>query len=257
MPTGKIQPKLGGVGWISRFPMSSIIWDMRRNKKKGAVPFRRDAMRKHSGTLRAAFREYQIKRKGAVTATARRRVRDLIAKRAGKVLKDPESETWRENLSDALKCTLGKPEWRRTANGTRIPTRDNQFRVEIHDLLLGAHRRNAPPTAQLHNLEQKLDCTGAFTPSDVEALNLLSELPNHLRISSGKWGDPALVDLVQAVGPVWRGVTGRSLKHTSVDAVASAQHSRFAKWLGTTFEKLGLSPPPQKRVTDIVRSLKI
>ena len=28
-------------------------------------------------------------------------------KRAGKVLQAPESETWRENLLIALKCTLG------------------------------------------------------------------------------------------------------------------------------------------------------
>ena len=86
---------------------------------------------------------------------------------------------------------------------------------------------------------------------------VLADLPNHLIVNSGKWRDPALVNLVQAVGPVWREVTGRSLKHTSVDAIASDKHSHFAKWLGTIFKKLGLPAPPQKRVTEIVKSLKM
>lgn len=214
-------------------------------------------MKRHSGTLRAAFRRYQITRKGAVTATSRRRVRHLITKRAAKVLQAPKSETWRENLLCALQCKLDKSLWRRTDDGNRIPTRDLPFRVEIHHLLLGAYRKNAPPATQLQDLERTLDCTIPFTRSDVEALNLLSDLPNHLSVVSGKWRDPALVELVQAVGPLWREVTGRSLKHTSVDAVASDKHSRFAKWLGATFEKLGLPAPPQKRVTDIVKALEI
>lgn len=112
MPSGKIRPKLGGSGWVSRIPMSSFIWEMRCHTKKGIAPLGREVMQRHSGTLRAAFRQYQIKRKGAVTPTSRRRVRDLIVKRAGKVLKDPESETWRENLLVALKCTQAKPFWR-------------------------------------------------------------------------------------------------------------------------------------------------
>ena len=262
MPRGKISPRLGGVGFVNRTPLSATVWEMRRLAKRGVDPLGREVMKRNSGTLRAAFRKYQIVRKGAVTATSRVRVRNLITERAGKVLQAPESKsrkskTWRNNLLSALKCTLDKPSWRRADNGSRIPTRDTQLRVGIHHLLLGAHRRNAPPTAQLQDLERALDCAIPFTPSEVEALKLLSDLPNHLRVISGKWRDPALVDLVQAVGPVWREVTGRSLKHTSVDAAASDKHSLFAKWLGATFEELGLPAPPQKRVTDIVKSLKI
>ena len=241
---------------MSRTPLSGTVWEMRLLvKKNGFAPLGRDVMKRHSGTVRAAFREYQIKRKGAVTATDRVRVRNLITKRAGKVLQTPESETWRENLLVALKCTLGKSSWRRTADGL-LPTRDMQFGVEIHHLFLGAYRKNDPPTAQLQDLERTLDCTISFTPSEVEALKLLSDLPNHLSVISGKWRDPALVNLVQAVGPVWREVTGRSLKHTSVNAEGD-KDSRFAIWLGDTFKKLGLPSPPQKRVTEIVKFLKI
>ena len=269
MPRGKISPRLGGVGFVNRTPLSATVWEMRRLAKRGVAPLGPEVMKRNSGTLRAAFRKYQIVRKGAVTATSRVRVRNLITKRAGKVLQAPESKTrksktWRNNLLSALKCTLDKPSWRRAADGSRIaddgsriPTRDTQLRIEIHHLLLGAHRRNAPPTAQLQDLERALDCTIPFTPSEVEALKLLSDLPNHLRVIPGKWRDPALVDLVQAVGPVWREVTGRSLKHTSVDAAASDKHSLFAKWLGARFKELGLPAPPQKRVTEIVKFLKI
>ena len=242
---------------MNRATLTIDAFEMRHLAKRGVAPLGREAMKRHSDTLKAAFRKYQIKRKGAVTATSRLRVRNLITKRAGKVLQAHESETWRENLLVALKCTLGKPSWRRTADGSRIPTRDTLFRVEIHRLLLGAYRKNAPPTAQLQDLERTLDCTIQFTPSEVEALKLLSDLPNHLRVISGKWPDPALVDLVRVVGPVWWEVTGRSLKHTSVDAAAIDKHSLFAKWLGATFEKIGLPPPPETRVTEIVKSLKI
>ena len=255
MPRGKISPRLGGVGWVSRTPLSGTVWEMRRLAKKGVDPLGRDVMKRHSGTLRAAFRNYQIKHKGAVTATSRGRVRNLITKRAGKVLQTPESETWRENLLVALKCTLGKPSWRRTDDGSRIPTRDTQFGVEIDHLLLGAYRKNAPPTARLQDLERTLDGIISFTPSEVEALKLLADLPNHLIVNSGKWRDPALVNLVQSVGPVWREVTERSLKHTSVNAEGD-KDSHFAKWLGDTLKKLGLPAPPQKRVTEIVKSLK-
>jgi len=229
---------------------------MHRLAKMGVAPRGRDVMKRHSGTLRAAFRKYQITRKGAVTATSRRRVSNLITKRAGKVLQDPESETWRENLLDALKCTLDKPSWWCTADGSRIPVQDSQFRVEIDHLLLGAFRKNAPPTARLQDLKRALDGIISFTPSEVEALKLLADLPNHLIVNSGKWRDPALVNLVQSVGPVWREVTERSLKHTSVNAEGD-KYSHFAKWLGDTLKKLGLPAPPQKRVTEIVKSLKI
>lgn len=239
-----------------------MLWEMRGLAKRGVAPPGREVMKRHSGTLRAAFGKYLIKRKGAVTATSRVRVRNLITKRADKVLQAPESKTqksktWRTNLLCALKCTLDKRSWRRTADGSRIPAWDLQLRVEIHHLLLGAYRRNTPPTAQLQDLERALDCTIPFTPSEVEALKLLSDLPNHLSVISGKWRDPALVDLVRVVGPVWREVTGRSLKHTSVDAAARAKRSHFAMWLGASFERLGLPAPPQQRVTDIVKSLKI
>ncbi len=257
MPRGKISPRLGGVGWVNRTPLSATVWEMRGLAKRGVAPLGREAMKRNSGTLRAAFRQYQIKRKGAVTATSRGRVRNLITKRAGKVLQTPESETWRENLLDALKCTMGKTSWRRTNDGSRIPTRDTQFGVEIDHLLLGAYRKDAPPTARLQDLKRALDGIISFTPSEVEALKLLADLPNHLIVNSGKWRDPALVDLVQVVGPVWQEVTGRSLKHTSVDAAASDKHSLFAIWLGATFKKLGLPAPPQKRVTEIVKSLKM
>ncbi len=256
MPRGKISPRLGGVGWVSRTSLSATVWEMRRLAKIGVAPLGREVMKRHSGTLRAAFRKYQITRKGAVTATSRRRVRDLIAKRAGKMLLTPKSETWRENLLDALKCTTGKSSWRRTADGSRIPARDMQLRVEIHHLLLGAYRRNAPPTALLQDLERALDCTIPLTLSEVEALRLLADLPNHLIVNSGKWGDPALVNLIKAVGPVWREVTGRSLKHTSFNKQED-KHSRFAIWLGATLEKLDLPPPSQTHVTKIVKSLKI
>ena len=257
MPRGKIGPRLGGVAWVNRAPLAGVIWEMRRLAKRGVAPLDREVMKRHSGTLRAAFRQYQIKRKGAVTATSRIRVRNLITKRAGKVLRAPESITWRNNLLDALGCMLDKPSWRRSADGSRHPAWDKQFRVEIHHFLLGAYRRNSPPTAHLYDLQPALDCTRPFTPSEVEALKLLSNLPNHLNVTSGKWRDPALVDLVQALGPIWREVTGRSLKYTSVDAVADDKHNLFAEWLGATFEKLGLPAPPQTRVTDIVKALKI
>ena len=255
MPRGKISPRLGGVGWVNRATLTIDAFEMRHLAKRGVPPLERKVMEKHSSTLCNAFRDYQIKRKGAVTATDRVRVRNLITKRAGKVLQAPESETWRENLLVALKCTLGKCSWLRTADGL-LPTRDMQFGVEIDHLLLGAYRKNAPPTAQLQDLERALDCTIPFTPSEVEALKLLADLPNHLIVNSGKWRDPALVNLVQAVGPVWREVTGRSLKHTSVNAEGD-KDSRFAIWLGDTFKKLGLPSPPQKRVTEIVKFLKI
>ncbi len=257
MPRGKISPRLGGVGWVNRAILTVDAFEMRHLAKRGVPPLERTVMEKHSSTLRNAFRRYQIKRKGAVTATSRGRVRNLITKRAGKVLQTPESETWRENLLDALKCTLDKPSWWCTADGSRIPVQDSQFRVEIDHLLLAAYRKNAPPTARLQDLKRALDGIISFTPSEVEALKLLADLPNHLIVNSGKWRDPALVDLVQVVGPVWREVTGRSLQHTSVDAAASDKHSLFAKWLGATFKKLGLPAPPQKRVTEIVKSLKI
>lgn len=256
MPRGKISPRMGGVGWVSHYPMSTIAWEMLRRRKKGCVPLGPDVIKKHSGTLRAAFREYQIKRKGAVTATSRKRVRHLISSRASKVLEVPESENWRTKLLEALSCRLEKHSWGHAADGQYKPIRDKQFRIELH-LLLGAHREDAPPTAQLKDLERALDCSIPFTPSEVESLKLFADLPNHLSVNSGKWRDPALVTLVLAIGPVWQEVTGRSLKHTSVDAIASGKHSHFAKWLGATFSKLGLPPPPQKRVTDIVKSLEI
>ena len=90
----------------------------------------------------------------------------------------------------------------------------------------------------------------------MEALKLLADLPIHLIVNSGKWADPALVDLIKAVGPVWREVTRRSLKHTSFNKEED-KHSHFAIWLGATLGKLGLPSPPQKRVTEIVKSLKI
>ena len=256
MPKGKIRPRLGGVGWVARATLTIDAFEMRSLAKKGVAPLGPKVMEKHSSTLRAAFRQYQIKRKGAVTKTSRDRVRGLIAKRAGKVLQAPESETWRENLLVALKCTLGKFLWRRTADGSRIPTRDNQLRIEIHQLLLGAFRKNAPLTAQLQDLERALDCTISFTPSEVEALKLLADLPNHLIVNSGKWSDPALVDLIKGVGPVWQEVTGRSLKHTSFNKEED-KHSRFAIWLGATLRNLGLPAPKQTHVTKIVKSLKI
>ena len=187
MPRGKISPRLGGVGWVNRATLTIDAFEMRHLAKRGVAPLERKDMEKHSSTLRNAFREYQIKRKGAVTATDRVRVRNLITKRAGKVLQAPESETWRENLLDALKCTMDKSSWRRTADGSRIPTRDMQLRIEIHHLLLGAYRRNAPPTALLQDLDRALDGTIPFTPSEVEALMLLSDLPNYLSVISGKW----------------------------------------------------------------------
>lgn len=256
MPRGKISPRLGGVGWVSRTPLSGTVWEMRRLAKMGVAPLGRDVMKRHSGTLRAAFRKYQITRKGAVTATSRRRVRDLIAKRAGKVLLTPKSEAWSIKLLDALYCRLDKPSWERTADGQNIPTRDGQFRIELHHLLRGAYRKNDPPTARLRDLERALDCIISFTPSEVEALKLLADLPNHLIVNSAKWRDPALVNLVQSLRPVWREVTERSLKHTSVNAEGD-KDSHFAKWLGDTLKKLGLPAPPQKRVTEIVKSLKI
>ena len=262
MPRGKIGPRLGGVAWVNRAPLAGVIWEMRRLAKRGVAPLDREVMKRHSGTLRAAFRQYQIKRKGAVTATSRVRVSNLITKRAGKVLQAPEgnlrkSKTWRRSLQEALKCMLDKPSWRRTEDGSRIPAYDWQLRTEIHHLLLGAYRRNAPPTADLYDLQRALDSTDPFNPSEVETLKMLSNLRIHLSVVCGKWRDPSLVELVQAVGPIWREVTARSLKHTSVDADAIEKHSRFAIWLGATFEKLGLPPPPQKRVTEIVKTLKI
>ena len=119
-------------------------------------------MKKHSGTIEIAFELYQIMREGLVTPTSRLRVRDLISGRAVKVLKAPESETWRENLLDALECKLDKFLWRLTEDGNRLPTRDRPFRAFIHDLLLRAYYKNAPPTTQLHDLEQTLECTIPF-----------------------------------------------------------------------------------------------
>jgi hypothetical protein len=120
MPRGKIDPRLGGVGWVNRTPLSGIVWEMRRLAKRGIAPLGHEIMKKHSGTLRAAFRQYQIKHKGAVTATSRRRVRNLIAARADKVLQAPDSKNWRKSFLGALKCTLDKPFWRRSADGTVI-----------------------------------------------------------------------------------------------------------------------------------------
>ena len=177
MPRGKISPRLGGVGWVSQTPPLGIVWEMRRLAKMGVAPLGRDVMKRHSGTLRAAFRKYQITRKGAVTATSRRRVRDLIAKRAGKVLLTPKSETWSIKLLDALYCRLDKPSWERSDYGQNIPTRDKQFRIELHHLLRGAYRKNDPPTARLQDLERALDGIISFTPSEVEALKLLAEKP--------------------------------------------------------------------------------
>ncbi len=256
MPRGKISPGLGGVGWVNRAILTVDAFEMRHLAKRGVPPLERTVMEKHSSTLRNAFRRYQIKRKGAVTATSRKRVSNLIAKRAGKVLLTPKSESWSIKLLDALYCRLDKPSWERTADGQNIPTRDGQFRIELHHLLRDAYRKNDPPTARLRDLERALDCIISFTPSEVEALKLLADLPNHLIVNSGKWPDPALVNLVQAVGPVWREVTERSLKHTSVNAEGD-KNSRFAIWLGATFKMLGLPAPPQKRVTEIVKSLKM
>ena len=156
MPRGKISAR-GGVGWASRIPLSSAIWDMRRLAKRGVTPLGREVMKRHSGTIRAAFRMDNVERKGAVTATSRRRVRHLITTRAGKVLQSSESETWRENLFYALKCTLDKPLWKCTSDGSRVPVTDLQFRIELNNLLFGAYIKNAPPTAQLHDLERTLD----------------------------------------------------------------------------------------------------
>ena len=91
----------------------------------------------------------------------------------------------------------------------------------------------------------------------MEALKLLSDLRKLLSVVSGKWLDPALVELIQAVGPIWKQVTGRSLKHTSVDAKAIDKHSLFAEWLGAAFKELGFPAPSPKGVTDIVKTLKI
>jgi hypothetical protein len=256
MPRGKAPAKLGGVGWVNRATLNIDASEMLHITKKGVAPPGGDVLEAHSITLIDAFRDYQIKRKGAITATSRRRVMNLIAKRADEVLQAPESETWRENLSDALECTLDKKLWKLTEDGSRIPTRDNQFRVEIDHLLLGAYRKNTPPAAQLKDLKRALNGINPFNPSEKGSLKLLSELPIHLIVNSGKWGDPALVDLIKRVGPVWRDVTGRSLKHTSKNK-ADDKHSLFGIWLSDTLKALDLPSPPHTHVTKIVKFLDI
>ena len=104
MPRGKDSDNIGGVSWVSRATDKIDATELLDFTKKGVTPPGREVLDAHTITLIDAFREYQIKRKGTITATKRMRVRDLIAKRATKVLRSPDSNTtWRGNLFDALK----------------------------------------------------------------------------------------------------------------------------------------------------------
>jgi hypothetical protein len=258
MPGGKVSPKLGGIGFVSRYPIYKIIWEMSRQRKSGVRLLNREMMKKHTGTLRGAFRSYQIKGNRPVTATSRKKIRDLIEARAEKVLNAPANEKWRKKLFQALRCEYrDKSDWKCTDDGKRISTRDKMFRVEISLLLSSAHRQGCSPTANLEDLNMALNNLLPFSRPEEESLKLLSDLSSQIRISSSRWRDPALVDLINAIGPVWKEVTGRTLKYISANASGSNQHNRFAIWLGDTFSNLNLPPPPPKRVLDIVKSLEI
>jgi hypothetical protein len=71
----------------------------------------------------------------------------------------------------------------------------------------------------------------------------------------GRWPDPALANLVAALEPSWRRVTGRTAGLTSVDS-GIAKECPFAEWLGDMIEEVGGNRPPVSRVADVVRSLE-
>jgi hypothetical protein len=88
-----------------------------------------------------------------------------------------------------------------------------------------------------------LPAVAALAAMDVEAL-----IPKR-----GRWPDPALANLVAAVAPVWKRVTGRSARPVSKDKEGDVKVHLFAQWLGGLIGKLGVTPPPPGRVADIAR----
>lgn len=256
MPGGKIPSELGGIGFVSRKPLSPFVWKMRRLAKRGFSPPNRTRLNQLSGELRAAFREYQIRRNGAVTATARKKVVKGIESKAQKVLRDPNRLAWRLELARSLSCTLDRQFWTQAPGRTRRVKIDRQLRIKLSYSLLKAVRTCSTEHSELHLLENELEGGRALTDAALNSISILTDIGEKVRLTRSPWPDPELFRLIQAIAPIWTEITGRSLKLVSVDAECSRKRSPFATAVRASFRYIGLQPPPLGRINDIVRVLE-
>lgn len=75
--------------------------------------------------------------------------------------------------------------------------------------------------------------------------------------TSTTFTDPFLFELVNALIPIWRGATGRSIKPTSLDATGDVKKHHFAEWLIEMLNECNHFPLPKYgTILDIINHQK-
>jgi hypothetical protein len=246
MAGGKVHVR-GGVAWVWWLHQGIGIRSMRKKARPGTSPPSLQEIRADRTAMREAFRHYAVIHKGAVTATERRKAIQAISVAARRLQTDPTSEIWMERLYDALECQIG---WSMSEHG-RHPITDLGLRVAIDHKMLAAGVTRLIP--QIKKLDDHV-CMGA---EDLAAVKVLADINEWHQVEATSWRDPALVELIRVVGPIWSRVAGYSAGPSPVAGAKYEQQHRFAEWLDKAFYLIGLPQVPEGRVSDIVRHLEI
>ncbi len=234
MPAGKAAVS-GGVAFVGKLPVAINIRSMRCYAKRGNPPLTVAVLKECRGEVRAAFKIYRIACKTPnVTATERRKALGKIRTAAQRFAESPSS-LWANRLWEALDSK--DLEARKAAYGVLNMKGFNPILLKrvLTDVFL---KRHAPPA----------DCK--LAARELANLDINSLCP-----TGGRWPDPGLADLVIALVPVWKRVTGRTAGLTSIDAAGEKQ-CLFNEWLTAMHSLLELPPPLTQRVVDIVRPKK-
>ena len=235
MPAGKLGSS-GSYAFVRRPPYSVNIRSLRCLAKPTTPQLTVTELREIRQRLRRSIQAYRISaiENAQTTATERRKALGKIRQLSEAFLKTGQRKRAGEML-DLL-------------NTVDVDTRKILMR-QVQ--LSGSNWRHITKTLPLVVAVSSLSPDACFP-----GVTALAEMDvGFLVPRSGRWPDPALANLVAAVEPIWRRVTGRTPARVSTNREGDEQTCPFARWLGQMIERVGGIPPAEGRVVKIVRSL--
>lgn len=242
MPAGKAGVT-GGVAWAKRVHFGVNVRSMRRYAKPRTPALTVAELREHRRALRFTFKIYSIDcANQAPTATERRNALTKIKTPARRLA---DERSW--SSADTLLTTLDTADLDARRLVYRQLTKKGLDPLQFKKTLRNWHILSSFP-------EDCLPVVDELANLDVEDL-----VP-----AAGRFPDPGLAKAVAALVPIWKRVTGRAARPTSVGTAAlrSAGMERdqkkhpFADWLSEMHALLEVAQPPVGRIVDIVRAVE-